>query len=137
MKEGVQYFSPVYLFDEGSTISWIPGGRKLTCSYPGIKFAYGPDSYFGNEVSLLEMDGQFDRFDELIYVESHLSNISTKFYGEETQQMLKHSDFPGSNNGTGLLQMIIGLKTRDLFEQINASKAAGTLQAARATLCCE
>lgn len=50
MKEGVKYFSPVYLFDEGSTISWIPCGRKLTCSYPGIKFAYGPDSYYGHEV---------------------------------------------------------------------------------------
>lgn len=53
MKEGVQYFSPVYLFDEGSTISWIPCGRKLTCSYPGIKFAYGPDSYYGHEVFFL------------------------------------------------------------------------------------
>ncbi|CAM9001657.1 unnamed protein product [Rhodiola kirilowii] len=133
MKEGVQYFSPVYLFDEGSTIAWIPCGRKLTCSYPGIKFAYGPDSYFGNEVSILEMDGQFDRLDELIYVESHLSNISTKFYGEVTQQMLKHSDFPGSNNGTGLFQTIVGLKIRDLFEQINASKAAGTLQAVKSS----
>lgn len=50
MKEGVKYFSPVYLFDEGSTISWIPCGRKLTCSYPGIKFTYGPESYFGHEV---------------------------------------------------------------------------------------
>ena len=53
MKEGVKYFSPVYLFDEGSTISWIPCGRKLTCSYPGIKFAYGPDSYYGHEVIYL------------------------------------------------------------------------------------
>jgi hypothetical protein len=50
MKEGVKYFEPVYLFDEGSTIDWIPCGRKLTCSYPGIKFFYGPDTYFGNEV---------------------------------------------------------------------------------------
>lgn len=50
MKEGLKNFSPVYLFDEGSTINWIPCGRKLTCSYPGIKFSYGPDSYFSNEV---------------------------------------------------------------------------------------
>lgn len=51
-KEGVKYFSPVYLFDDGSTISWIPCGRKLTCSYPGIKFSYGPETYKGNEVSI-------------------------------------------------------------------------------------
>jgi phosphoribulokinase len=55
---------------------------------------------------------------ELIYVESHLSNTSTKFYGEITQQMLKNSSFPGSNNGTGLFQTIIGLKVRDLYEQV-------------------
>ena len=55
MKEGVEFFSPVYLFDEGSTISWIPCGRKLTCSYPGIKFFYGPDAYFGHEVPIYIM----------------------------------------------------------------------------------
>ena len=49
-KEGVKFFNPAYLFDEGSTISWIPCGRKLTCSFPGIKFYYGPDTYFGEEV---------------------------------------------------------------------------------------
>lgn len=129
MKEGVKYFSPVYLFDEGSTISWIPCGRKLTCSYPGIKFNYEPDSYFDHEVSVLEMDGQFDRLDELIYVESHLSNLSTKFYGEVTQQMLKHADFPGSNNGTGLFQTIVGLKIRDLYEQLIANKATARAEA--------
>ena len=70
MKEGVENFDAPYLFDEGSTISWIPCGRKLTCSYPGIKFFYGPDTFFGEEVSVLEMDGQFDKLEELIYVES-------------------------------------------------------------------
>ncbi|CAO2838069.1 unnamed protein product [Amaranthus hypochondriacus] len=131
-KEGVMFFNPVYLFDEGSTINWIPCGRKLTCSYPGIKFSYGPDTYYGNEVTVVEMDGQFDRLDELIYVESHLSNLSTKFYGEVTQQMLKHQEFPGSNNGTGFFQTIIGLKIRDLFEQIVDSRSATPAAAAKA-----
>lgn len=78
------------------------------------------------------MDGQFDRLDELIYVESHLSNLSTKFYGEVTQQMLKLSDFPGSNNGTGLFQTIVGLKIRDIYEQIIASKAKSPVAATKA-----
>ncbi|MCZ0901769.1 phosphoribulokinase, partial [Microcoleus sp. HI-ES] len=34
-REGVANFEPAYLFDEGSTINWVPCGRKLTCSYPG------------------------------------------------------------------------------------------------------
>jgi phosphoribulokinase len=118
-KEGKKFFNPVYLFDEGSTISWIPCGRKLTCSYPGIKFFYGPDTYYGEEVSVLEMDGQFDKLEELIYVESHLSKTSSKFYGEVTQQMLKYSDYPGSQNGTGLFQTLVGLKIRELYEQLS------------------
>ncbi|CAI5480981.1 unnamed protein product [Closterium sp. Yama58-4] len=125
-KEGLENFDPVYLFDEGSSISWIPCGRKLTCSYPGIKFYYGPDTYYGHEVSVLEMDGQFDKLDELIYVESHLSNTSTKFYGEVTQQMLKNATFPGSTNGTGLFQTMVGLKLREAYERI-ISKSAVTV----------
>merc|ERR1712100_714794 len=46
-KEGVECFDPTYLFDEGSTVSWIPCGRKLTCSFPGIKFFYGPNTFYG------------------------------------------------------------------------------------------
>lgn len=71
-----------------------------------------------SQVSVLEMDGQFDKLEELIYVESHLSNTSTKFYGEITQQMLKNSSFPGSTNGTGLFQTITGLKIRELYEAL-------------------
>ncbi|GAB4823574.1 hypothetical protein N2152v2_010620 [Parachlorella kessleri] len=117
-KESKKNFDPVYLFDDGSTVSWIPCGRKLTCSYPGIKMFYGPDTYYGEEVSVLEMDGQFDKLEELIYIESHLSNTSAKFYGEITQQMLKNSSFPGSTNGTGLFQTIAGLKVREVYEKV-------------------
>ena len=117
-KEGVENFEPVYLFDEGSTIDWRPCGRKLTCSYPGIKMFYGPDAYYGHEVSVLEVDGKFDDLKEMIYVESHLSNTSTKFYGEMTELMLKHPDYPGSDNGTGLFQVLVGLKMRETFERL-------------------
>lgn len=66
----------------------------------------------------MEMDGQFDKLKELIYVESHLSSTSAKFYGEVTQQMLKNSSFPGSTNGTGLFQTVIGLKIREVYERV-------------------
>lgn len=120
-KEGIEGFEPVYLFDEGSTIDWVPCGRKLTCSYPGIRMHYGPDSYYGNEVSVLEIDGQFDRLEELIYVESHLSNTSTKYYGEMTELLLKHREYPGSNNGSGLFQVLVGLKMRATYEKLTAA----------------
>lgn len=120
-KEGIEGFDPVYLFDEGSTIDWIPCGRKLTCSYPGIRMHYGPDSYYGNEVSVLEVDGNFERLEELIYVESHLSNTSTKFYGEMTELLLKHREYPGSTNGSGLFQILVGLKMRATYERLTAT----------------
>jgi phosphoribulokinase len=117
-REGIEGLAPAYLFDEGSTISWTPCGKKLTCSYPGIQLYYGSDTYYKHPVTILEVDGQFDRLDEVIYLENHLSNLSTKQYGELTQLLLKHPDYPGSNNGTGLLQVIVGLKMRSTFERL-------------------
>jgi phosphoribulokinase len=122
-KDGVEGFEPVYLFDEGSTIDWIPCGRKLTCSYPGIRMFYGPDAYYGNSVSVLEVDGRFDRLEEMIYLESHLSNLSTKFYGEMTELLLKHKEYPGSDNGSGLFQVLVGLKMRAAYERLVGGEA--------------
>ena len=119
-KEGVEGFEPVYLFDEGSTIDWRPCGRKLTCTYPGIKMYYGPDAYYGHEVSVLEVDGQFDNLEEMIYLESHLSKTGTKYYGEMTELLLKHKDYPGSNNGSGLFQVLVGLKMRESYNYLTS-----------------
>jgi len=117
-KDSVKFFEPAYLFDEGSTIDWRPCGRKLTCSYPGLKMYYGPDNFMGNEVSILEVDGKFDNLEEMIYVESHLSKTGTKYYGEMTHFLLKHKEYPGSDNGTGLFQVLVGLKMREVYEQL-------------------
>jgi phosphoribulokinase len=122
-REGIQNFESAYLFDEGSTIHWTPCGRKLTCSYPGIKMYYGPDAYYGNEVSILEVDGQFDDLEEVIYIERHLSKISTKYEGEMTHLLLQHREYPGSNNGTGLFQVLVGLKMRATYEKLTAKEA--------------
>ena len=121
-KEGIANFEPAYLFDEGSTIDWRPCGRKLTCAFPGIKLYYGPDSFMGNEVSILEVDGQFDNLEEIIYIESHLSKTGTKYYGEMTELLLHHKEYPGSTNGTGLFQVLVGLKMRESYEKITASE---------------
>jgi phosphoribulokinase len=119
-RDEVEGFEPAYLFDEGSTIDWIPCGRKLTCSYPGIRMHYGPDAYYGHSVSVLEVDGQFDRLEEVIYIESHLSKTSTKYPGELTELLLKHREYPGSANGTGLFQVLTGLKMRATYERLTA-----------------
>lgn len=122
-KEGVEGFEPVYLFDEGSTINWIPCGRKLTCSYPGIKMFYGPDTYYNQSVSVLEVDGQLENLEEVIYIETHLSKTSTKTTGEMTHLLLQHKEYPGSNNGTGLFQVLTGLKMRATYERLANTEA--------------
>ncbi len=121
-REGKEGFEPTYLFDEGSTINWTPCGRKLTCSYPGMQVYYGSDVYYGRYVSVLEVDGQFDNLEEVIYIETHLSNTSTKYQGEMTHLLLQHREYPGSNNGTGLFQVLTGLKMRDAYERLTAKE---------------
>ena len=118
--EGANNFEPAYLFDEGSTIDWIPCGTKLTCSYPGIKLHYGPSGYFDKPVSILEVDGQIENLEEVIYLENHLSGISTKEYGELTELLRKHPEYPGSRNGSGLFQVIVGLKLRAIYESLTS-----------------
>ena len=122
--EKLEGLDPVYLFDQGSTIQWTPCGRKLTCSYPGMQLFYGSDVYYGRYVSVLEVDGQFDRLEEVSYIESHLSNTSTKYPGEMTHLLLQHREYPGSNNGTGLFQVLTGLKMRATYERLTAAKEA-------------
>ena len=114
---------PVYLFDEGSTINWTPCGRKLACSYPGMQMFYGSDVYYGRYVSVLEVDGQFDNLEEVAYIETHLSNTDTKYQGEMTHLLLQHKEYPGSNNGTGLFQVLTGLKMRAVYERLTAKQA--------------
>ncbi len=122
-REGLEGLDPVYLFDEGSSIQWTPCGRKLTCSYPGMQMFYGSDVYYGRYVSVLEVDGQFDKLEEVSYIESHLSNTCTKYKGEMTHLLLQHREYPGSNNGTGLFQVLTGLKMRATYERLTAQEA--------------
>jgi phosphoribulokinase len=83
---------------------------------------YGPDSFYGHEVSILEVDGQFDNLEEMIYIESHLSKTGTTHYGEMTELLLQHRDYPGSNNGTGLFQVLVGLKMRETYQKLTLVK---------------
>jgi phosphoribulokinase len=70
----------------------------------------------------LELDGQLEKLEEVSYIESHLSNISTKHHGEMTQLLLQHKEYPGSNNGTGLFQVMVGLKMRATYERLTSKE---------------
>merc|ERR1712187_787726 len=100
-------------------INWVPCGKKLTCDYPGVKLGYGTEDFLGKEVSVIEMDGEFNNLAELCYIENQMSNIDTKFYGELTQSMIKNKGAPGSNNGSGFFQSLAALKLRGLYEKVS------------------
>merc|ERR1712106_315690 len=82
-----------------------------------VKFIQREDCY-GNEVSVVEMDGAVDKLEEIIYLESQLCNTGTKFYGELTEQIVKNKDAPGSDNGTGLMQTLCSFKIREVYEKL-------------------
>ena len=129
---GVEDFNPTYLFDEGSTISWTPAADKFSSPAPGMKLASGPEVVFGKDCQVVEMDGNFDNLQELVYIESALSNSKTKFYGEMTQAMLSLADAPGSNNGTGLMQTLAAFAIRDIYEKKSAAAKKAQQEAAAA-----
>merc|ERR1711957_411392 len=55
-----------YLMDEGSAVSWTPNSEKLA-SEVGVKLASYSEDWYGNEVSVVEMDGAVDKLEEIIY----------------------------------------------------------------------
>merc|ERR1719451_18763 len=105
-KKGLAAVAPAYFFDEGSTVEWTPNPTKLTTSAPGVKIASYDDEWFGAPVSVIEIDGKIDDIEEAVYIESHLCNAGTKYYGEMSEQLTKNKDAPGSDNGTGLFQTV-------------------------------
>ena len=119
-KNSIKNVSPPFLMDEGADVTWTPNSDKLTTKEPGVLFKSYQDEWFGAPVSVLEMDGKVESLDELIYVESHLCNTGTKYYGEMTEQMTNNAGAPGSENGSGLFQTICAFKIREAFEAISA-----------------
>jgi len=111
---------PAYFFDEGASIEWTPNCDKLTTSAPGVKIASYDEEWFGEPVSVIEMDGKLDNLDEgeIMYIESHLCSAGTKEYGELAKQIIKNKTAPGSDNGTGLFQTVCSFKIREAYEAL-------------------
>jgi len=118
-KKACEALDCAYLMDEGSSISWTPNAEKLA-SEVGVKLASYSDDWYGNPVSVVEMDGAIDKLEEVIYLESQMCNTGTKFYGELTEQIVKNKDAPGSDNGTGLMQTLCSFKIREVYEKLTA-----------------
>jgi len=90
---------------------------------PGATVKMYGDDWFGNEVTVLEMDGEIDMNnmeEQLKAIESSLEGLNGKSSTELTDAMLKLKDSPGSENGTGVFQTVISMKIREIYEKMIA-----------------
>ncbi|KAG6389682.1 hypothetical protein SASPL_151155 [Salvia splendens] len=106
MKEGVKFFNPVYLFDEGSTISCDSLWKEAHLLLPRHQILLRP---------------------------RHLLRPRGFCAGNGWAQNVEACGFPWEQQWTGLFpDRSLGLKIRDLFEQIVATRAAAPLAATKA-----
>mmetsp|Transcript_13807 Transcript_13807/g.15884 ORF Transcript_13807/g.15884 Transcript_13807/m.15884 type:complete len:81 (-) Transcript_13807:89-331(-) len=76
----------------------------------------------GSAVTVVEMDGEIDMDNmeaQLKEIEESIEGLLSK-PGELTEAMVKLKSSPGSQNGTGLLQTIIAMKVREIYEKLTA-----------------
>jgi len=94
----------------------------LTGSTPGATLKMYDDEWFGSPVTVVEMDGEIDMDNmeaQLKEIEENIEGLSSS-PGEFTEAMVKLKSSPGSQNGTGMLQTIIALKVREVYDKLTA-----------------
>merc|ERR1719453_1938476 len=98
----------------------------LTGSEPGATLKMYDDDWYGNDVTVVEMDGEIDMNNmeaQLKEIETNLEGLATTSPTELTDAMAKLKASPGSQNGTGLLQSVIALKVRQVYEKLTGVAA--------------
>merc|ERR1711920_216232 len=99
---------------------------ELTGSKPGATVKMYDDDWFGNAVTVVEMDGEIDMDNmeaQLKEIEENMEGLGTKSAGEFTEAMTKLKSSPGSQNGTGMLQTVIAMKVREIYEKLSLRTA--------------
>jgi phosphoribulokinase len=87
----------------------------------GAKLKMYDDDWFGNAVTVVEMDGAIDKNNmeaQIKEIEENLEGLSTETPTELTDAMMRLVKSPGSDNGTGVLQTVIAIEIRALYEKL-------------------
>merc|ERR1711933_359608 len=98
----------------------------LTGSKPGATVKMYDDDWFGSAVTVVEMDGEIDMDNmeaQLKEIEDNWEGLNAKSAGELTEAMVKLKASPGSQNGTGMLQTVIAMKVREIYEKLGLQTA--------------
>merc|ERR1711933_29892 len=100
---------------------------SLSGSKPGATIKQYDDDWYGSPVSVIEMDGEIDMdnmAEQVAEIEANLEGLNGRSASELTDAMVKLKDSPGSQNGTGLLQAIIAMKIREVYDKLTAMTPA-------------
>merc|ERR1712232_1543628 len=96
---------------------------KLTGSKPGAVLKQYDEDWFGSPATVVEMDGEIDMdnmAEQVAEIEANLEGLNGRSASELTDAMVKLKDSPGSQNGTGLLQAVIAMKIREVYDKLTA-----------------
>merc|ERR1712087_1049612 len=96
---------------------------KLTGSKPGAVLKQYDEDWFGSPATVVEMDGEIDMdnmAEQVAEIEKNMEGLNGKSPTELTDAMVKLKSSPGSQNGTGLLQAVIAMKIREVYDKLTA-----------------
>merc|ERR1719191_1128805 len=126
--KGLPYLKVKLIQKKGGAFPMVTLKKELTLtgSKPGATLKMYDDDWFGNAVTVVEMDGEIDMNNmeaQLKEIEDNLEGLPTSSPTELTDAMTKLKSSPGSQNGTGLLQSVIALKVREVYDKLVGVKA--------------
>ncbi|CAE7762028.1 unnamed protein product [Symbiodinium necroappetens] len=126
--KGLPFLKVKLIQKKGGKFPMVTLKKDLTLegSEPGAVLKMYDDDWFGNDVTVVEMDGEIDMDNmesQLKEIEESLEGLGAKSSGELTEAMVGLKSSPGSQNGTGLLQTVIAMKVREIYEKITGKEA--------------
>jgi len=127
--KGLPFLKVKLIQKKGGAFPAITLKKDITLegSEPGATLKMYDDEWFGSDVTVIEMDGEIDMDnmeEQLKTIEENIEGLSKESKTELTDAMVKLKKSPGSQNGTGLLQTVIAMKVREVYEKITGEKAA-------------
>merc|ERR1712186_320996 len=126
--KGLPYLKVKLIQKKGGAFPMITLKKELalTGSKPGATLKMYDDDWFGNAVTVVEMDGEIDMDNmeaQLKEIEDNIEGLNAKSSTELTEAMTKLKSSPGSQNGTGMLQTVIAMKVREIYEKLGLQAA--------------
>jgi len=123
--QGLPYLKVKLIQKKGGAFPMIKLKKdlKLMGSKPGATLKMYDDTWYGTSVTVVEMDGEIDMNNmeaQLKEIESNIEGLVVKSPLELTSAMLKLKSSPGSANGTGMLQTVIAMKVREVYDKMSA-----------------